>query len=182
MQNAKCKSQNVNRKTGNPSALPGFEWASGDPGRAFFSAILTFAFCILRFALAAIRQIACLPSSRLRRMSALGRLRQARKLAESFCYQWRHSIETNLPRPIATSLPNVRLFQQLTLTLSQRERGLARFVIAFLLCLFASAARADKAEDQQLRRRFASGILRWGGDAEGGAPFQLRRSARSGGA
>jgi His/Glu/Gln/Arg/opine family amino acid ABC transporter permease subunit len=33
---------------------------------------------------------------------------------------------------------------------------------------------ADLARDQRLRERLSSGVLRWGGDAEGGAPFQLR--------
>ncbi|HEX4132023.1 MAG TPA: ABC transporter substrate-binding protein/permease [Pirellulales bacterium] len=38
-----------------------------------------------------------------------------------------------------------------------------------IACLFAaSPARAD------LAQRLSSGVLRWGGDAEGGAPFQLR--------
>ena len=41
------------------------------------------------------------------------------------------------------------------------------------------AAHAHAAEhgdqiDRGLAQRFASGVLRWGGDAEGGAPFQLR--------
>lgn len=33
---------------------------------------------------------------------------------------------------------------------------------------------ADPARDQRLRERLAGGVLRWGGDAEGGAPFALR--------
>ncbi len=39
----------------------------------------------------------------------------------------------------------------------------------------ASALGADDEErNGRLRERFSSGVLRWGGDAEGGAPFQLR--------
>ena len=59
----------------------------------------------------------------------------------------------------------------LTLTLSQRERGLVLFA---LISLFSLCVTPTKADDDQLRARFASGVLRWGGDAEGGAPFQLR--------
>ncbi|HXT59197.1 MAG TPA: transporter substrate-binding domain-containing protein, partial [Pirellulales bacterium] len=40
--------------------------------------------------------------------------------------------------------------------------------------LFSTTARAAEIDEEPLRQRFAGGILRWGGDAEGGAPFQLR--------
>lgn len=36
------------------------------------------------------------------------------------------------------------------------------------------AACADEPDWPQVARRLVSGVLRWGGDAEGGAPFQLR--------
>lgn len=36
------------------------------------------------------------------------------------------------------------------------------------------AAQAAEPDWQALRERLADGVLRWGGDAEGGAPFQLR--------
>ncbi|HUY91655.1 MAG TPA: ABC transporter substrate-binding protein/permease [Pirellulales bacterium] len=38
----------------------------------------------------------------------------------------------------------------------------------------AHAAESSDRKDRSLAQRFASGVLRWGGDAEGGAPFQLR--------
>jgi len=35
-------------------------------------------------------------------------------------------------------------------------------------------SRADEPDWRQVRERLSGGVLRWGGDAEGGAPFQLR--------
>ncbi|HWB08706.1 MAG TPA: ABC transporter substrate-binding protein/permease [Pirellulales bacterium] len=49
------------------------------------------------------------------------------------------------------------------------------FRAALLAIVFlAGAAGAAEPDRQHLRRRLAEGTLRWGGDAEGGAPFQLR--------
>lgn len=40
--------------------------------------------------------------------------------------------------------------------------------------MIGGTATADEARDARLRERLAAGVLRWGGDAEGGAPYQLR--------
>jgi polar amino acid transport system substrate-binding protein len=48
-------------------------------------------------------------------------------------------------------------------------------VCFFALCSLAlSPASAAEYDADRLRQRFADGVLRWGGDAEGAAPFQLR--------
>ncbi|MBX7074205.1 MAG: ABC transporter substrate-binding protein/permease [Pirellulales bacterium] len=51
-----------------------------------------------------------------------------------------------------------------------------RRALAGLLLLLALAVsiRPAQADDDALRQRLAGGVLRWGGDAEGGAPYQLR--------
>lgn len=48
-------------------------------------------------------------------------------------------------------------------------------IAAFALAISVSAnLRAAEVDRDWLRQRLASGALRWGGDAEGGAPYQLR--------
>ena len=54
-----------------------------------------------------------------------------------------------------------------------------RLAALVLLLIFTSAsavstAADDPARNERLRERLKSGVLRWGGDAEGGAPYQLR--------
>ncbi len=48
--------------------------------------------------------------------------------------------------------------------------------MGLMVVMAAAVSRGEEraAADAQLRDRLASGILRWGGDAEGGAPYQLR--------
>lgn len=54
-------------------------------------------------------------------------------------------------------------------------RALASICALALVCLWQlSIASANEPDWRQVRRRLAGGVLRWGGDAEGGAPFQLR--------
>ncbi|HEY2840919.1 MAG TPA: ABC transporter substrate-binding protein/permease, partial [Pirellulales bacterium] len=59
----------------------------------------------------------------------------------------------------------------------------AAFLVCFLIAAGAAAADEDAARNDRLRNRLADpaapadqprGLLRWGGDAEGGAPYQLR--------
>jgi polar amino acid transport system substrate-binding protein len=50
---------------------------------------------------------------------------------------------------------------------------LALRVLLVVSCFSASIA-AQEVDIPALRQRLADGVLRWGGDAEGGAPFQLR--------
>ncbi len=53
-------------------------------------------------------------------------------------------------------------------------------LVLWIICLAGVAlwawatAWATEDRDERLRMRLASGVLRWGGDAEGGAPYQLR--------
>jgi polar amino acid transport system substrate-binding protein len=47
-------------------------------------------------------------------------------------------------------------------------------VLLVFLASFAAAADDVAARDARLRERLANGVLHWGGDAEGGAPYQLR--------
>jgi polar amino acid transport system substrate-binding protein len=47
-------------------------------------------------------------------------------------------------------------------------------IVLFLTLLAPSAAQADEARNARLRERLSSGVLQWGGDAEGGAPYQIR--------
>jgi polar amino acid transport system substrate-binding protein len=56
------------------------------------------------------------------------------------------------------------------------RRFIALCVVAAgaLFSPLSSACVADEARNERLRERLASGVLRWGGDAEGGAPFQYR--------
>lgn len=51
----------------------------------------------------------------------------------------------------------------------------AAVLLTALACLvaFPTDVSADAPRDERLRQRLASGVLRWGGDAEGGAPFQF---------
>ncbi|MBI2824348.1 MAG: ABC transporter permease subunit [Planctomycetia bacterium] len=54
-------------------------------------------------------------------------------------------------------------------------QGLAALTLVVLVSGgFAAAADGAAARNERLRQRLADGVLRWGGDAEGGAPFQLR--------
>ena len=48
------------------------------------------------------------------------------------------------------------------------------FLVFPCLALLAVSGFADADEWDSVRNRLASGVLRWGGDAEGGAPFQMR--------
>jgi polar amino acid transport system substrate-binding protein len=52
--------------------------------------------------------------------------------------------------------------------------ALKRFLVCVALWWLGTAAFAGEDTDVELLRRLSSGVLRWGGDAEGGAPFQLR--------
>jgi polar amino acid transport system substrate-binding protein len=52
--------------------------------------------------------------------------------------------------------------------------AMLRARLTLLLCLLTSAALAQDARWLSLAERFSMQPLRWGGDAEGGAPFQLR--------
>ncbi len=56
-----------------------------------------------------------------------------------------------------------------------RSLSFAAILVAASAWLFVSPteASADAPRDERLRQRLASGVLRWGGDAEGGAPFQF---------
>ncbi len=47
-------------------------------------------------------------------------------------------------------------------------------VWALAACQSAAANDGIAARDERLRQRLSQGVLRWGGDAEGGAPYQLR--------
>ena len=49
-----------------------------------------------------------------------------------------------------------------------------RLAAVLLLAVSLSPARAAEPDWSRLRERLAGGALRWGGDAEGGAPFELR--------
>jgi len=54
-------------------------------------------------------------------------------------------------------------------------RGLfALAVCALVTGQSAWASEETAARDERLRQRLSNGVLRWGGDAEGGAPYQLR--------
>ena len=54
------------------------------------------------------------------------------------------------------------------------HRYVVNLLTAIAACLGSTLATAEEADWQQVRERLAEGALRWGGDAEGGAPFQLR--------
>lgn len=57
----------------------------------------------------------------------------------------------------------------------RRSLSFAAVLVTALACVVASPtdASADAPRDERLRQRLASGVLRWGGDTEGGAPFQF---------
>lgn len=58
---------------------------------------------------------------------------------------------------------------------SARKSGLRLALLAAAVAGAVTAVRAsDDALNARLRERLADGILHWGGDAEGGAPYQLR--------
>ncbi|MGC3966975.1 MAG: ABC transporter substrate-binding protein/permease [Pirellulales bacterium] len=57
---------------------------------------------------------------------------------------------------------------------------LAAATACWIVAVCASVASADAPRDERLRQRLSGGVLRWGGDAEGGAPFQFYDPATQG--